>query len=155
MVGRKINENGKRDDNNPNLKAIQRLEPNSQGICNTITSVQKDNLILLGGLKDGKLQEGGKTVDYSQGARIYSDKGLSCTISSQGGGQGAKTGLYKVKKRIRRLTPMECFRLQAFPDDFVKPCSDTQLYKQAGNSITVTVIKEIIKNLIPILNDKN
>ena len=55
------------------------------------------------------------------------------------------------KHRIRRLTPLECMRLQGYPDQYIKPCSDTQTYKQAGNSITVNVMKEIIKNLLPIL----
>ncbi len=50
--------------------------------------------------------------------------------------------------KIRRLTPLECFRLQGFPDSFVKPVSDTQLYRQAGNSITVNVMKAILKNLL-------
>ena len=52
------------------------------------------------------------------------------------------------QNRIRRLTPLECFRLQGFPDDFKKPVSDTQLYKQAGNTISVPVIELIIKNLL-------
>lgn len=50
--------------------------------------------------------------------------------------------------KIRRLTPLECFRLQGFSDSFVKNVSDTQLYRQAGNSISVPVIQKIIKNLI-------
>lgn len=54
--------------------------------------------------------------------------------------------------RIRRLTPLECFRLQGFPDDFIKPVSDTQLYKQAGNTISVPVIQGIIENLIPVVS---
>jgi site-specific DNA-cytosine methylase len=54
-------------------------------------------------------------------------------------------------QRIRRLTPLECMRLQGYPDSFIKPCSDSQTYKQAGNSITVNVMKAIIKNIIPIL----
>lgn len=50
--------------------------------------------------------------------------------------------------KIRQLTPLECFRLQGFPDDIVKKAyeigiSDTQLYKIAGNSVTVNVIQEI------------
>ncbi|MCQ4139204.1 DNA cytosine methyltransferase [Chryseobacterium sp. EO14] len=53
---------------------------------------------------------------------------------------------------IRRLTPLECFRLQGYPDQFFYNCqnvnSDTQLYKQAGNTISVTVIKAILKNLL-------
>jgi site-specific DNA-cytosine methylase len=57
----------------------------------------------------------------------------------------------KHSHRIRRLTPLECMRLQGFPDEYIKPCSDTQTYKQAGNSITVNVMKAIIKNLLPII----
>lgn len=50
--------------------------------------------------------------------------------------------------RIRKLTPREVFRLQGFPDSFEKVVSDTQLYKQAGNSITTNVIEAILKNLL-------
>lgn len=53
--------------------------------------------------------------------------------------------------RIRRLTPKECFRLQGWPDDYFeraeKVCSNAQLYKQAGNGVTVNVIYEIAKKL--------
>ena len=53
--------------------------------------------------------------------------------------------------RARRLTPKECFRLQGFPDEYferaAEVCTDTQLYKQAGNSVTVNVIYEIAKRL--------
>ena len=59
---------------------------------------------------------------------------------------------YIKAERIRRLTPLECWRLQAFPDDaFIKAqevCSDTQLYKQAGNSISVNVLERIINKMI-------
>lgn len=57
----------------------------------------------------------------------------------------------ETKKRIRRLTPLECWRLQGFKDkEFfsVKDISDTQLYKQAGNSITVNVLVEIFKKIL-------
>lgn len=54
--------------------------------------------------------------------------------------------------RIRKLTPRECWRLQGFPDwAFDKAAevnSDSQLYKQAGNSVTVNVIYEIAKKMI-------
>ncbi len=50
--------------------------------------------------------------------------------------------------KIRRLTPRECFRLMDFPDSFDFSCvSDSQAYKQAGNSIVVRVLEKIIKNL--------
>ena len=55
--------------------------------------------------------------------------------------------------RIRRLTPLECFRLQAFPDEYHHKArevgiSDSQLYKQAGNAVTVDVVCEIAKRLL-------
>ena len=49
------------------------------------------------------------------------------------------------KSNIRRLTPRECFRLMDFPETFTWKCSDTQAYRQAGNSIVVGVLCEIIK----------
>lgn len=61
------------------------------------------------------------------------------------------------KVRIRKLTPRECFRLQGFPDDLFERAAsvnvDSQLYKQAGNSVTVNVIYEIAKRLKEIEND--
>ena len=56
-------------------------------------------------------------------------------------------------KRIRRLTPLECLRLQGFPDSFHNKCieeglSDTQLYRQAGNSMTVDVMAYLIKEIL-------
>lgn len=69
-------------------------------------------------------------------------KGLLC--------RQKRTGVYD-GARIRRLTPRECFRLQGFPDEYFERAaavnSDTQLYKQAGNSVTVNVIYEIAKRL--------
>lgn len=56
-----------------------------------------------------------------------------------------------IGKTVRRLTPRECFRLQGFPDSFKFVVSETQLYKQAGNSMSVPVIAAVIKNLKNIL----
>jgi DNA (cytosine-5)-methyltransferase 1 len=50
--------------------------------------------------------------------------------------------------KIRRLTPIECERLQGFPDNHTEGVSDTQRYKQCGNSITVNVMEAILKNLL-------
>jgi len=52
-----------------------------------------------------------------------------------------------VKDQIRRLTPRECFRLMDFPDTFQWQVSDSQAYKQAGNSIVVNVLYKILKQL--------
>ena len=82
-----------------------------------------------------------------QGDRIYSVDGKSVCLSANGGGRGAKTGLYDIDKVIRKLTPTECCRLQGFPDDYVSIVSKTQGYKGLGNSFTVPVIKHILTNL--------
>lgn len=59
-----------------------------------------------------------------------------------------KSPIHNYQKRIRRLTPRECFRLMDFPDSFdFSVVSNTQAYKQAGNSIVVNVLCEIIKKL--------
>lgn len=85
----------------------QRLEPNTKGITNTITSVQKDNYV---------------------------------------------AAPEKNNLRIRKLTPKECWRLMGFTDEEFEKAqthsSNSQLYKQAGNSIVVNVLEEILKNLL-------
>lgn len=74
-------------------------------------------------------------------------KGMANTIMTTNN-QCAVTNEY----RIRKLTPLECWRLMGFDDeDFYKAQevnSNTQLYKQAGNSIVVDVLEGILKNLI-------
>lgn len=151
-----------------------------------------------------------QVIGGSQGARVYDSDGLACTLSSEGGGQGAKTGLYMVgddslkiksatkkgyevanvgdsinltavnsKTRrgrvgkeyahtldtqceqavveeiaIRRLTPIECERLQGFPDSWTaldfdnKKMSDSARYKACGNAVTVNVIEYIGRNIL-------
>ena len=97
-------------DRTSGIPTEQRLEPNMQGICNCLTSVQKDNLVM-----------------------------------SQ----------YK----IRRLTPRECGRLMGVSDDDITKManvnSNTQLYKQFGNSIVVDVMCAMFKNLNIDQEDEN
>ena len=57
------------------------------------------------------------------------------------------TGGVKVQNQIRRLTPIECERLQGFPDNWTAGVSDTQRYKQMGNAVTVNVIEAIARRL--------
>jgi DNA (cytosine-5)-methyltransferase 3A len=96
-----------------------------------------------------------------QGQRIYSIQGKSVNLTANGGGQGAKTGLYKVDLPdgdylVRKLTPIEAERLQTLPDNYTKlgdmqdykgftPISDTQRYKAIGNGWTVDVIAHLLK----------
>lgn len=60
----------------------------------------------------------------------------------------SKENLLLEGERIRRLTPLECERLQGFPDNWTLGLSDTQRYKTIGNAVTINVVKEIIKKLI-------
>lgn len=140
---------------------------------NSLTTVQKDNLIIQkahgfnkGGLKakDGKtpslisssfeennhlIQRVGHFGDGSQGQRVYSIKGKSVSLSSEGGGIGATTGLYKMdlpdgEYIIRKLTPVECERLQTLPDNYTSGVSNSQRYKMIGNGWTIDVISHIL-----------
>jgi DNA (cytosine-5)-methyltransferase 1 len=56
-------------------------------------------------------------------------------------------GLVDEGYRVRRLTPVECERLQGFPDNWTQGVSDTQRYKQMGNAVTVNVIEAIAQRL--------
>lgn len=56
-------------------------------------------------------------------------------------------GVIKIKEMVRKLTPIECERLQGFPDNYSKGVSNTQRYKALGNSFTVPVIKHILQHL--------
>ena len=81
--------------------------------------------------------------------RVYSIDGLSPTLTTmQGGRQEPKI---MIDGRIRKLTPLECFRVQGYPDwafeAAEKVNSNSQLYKQAGNSVTVNVIAAIAEKL--------
>ena len=53
----------------------------------------------------------------------------------------------QIKSGIRRFTPLECERLQGFPDNWTEGHSDTQRYKQCGNAVTVPVVEEIMRRL--------
>lgn len=85
--------------------------------------------------------------------RIYSKEGISPTLNTM---QGGNRQPFVSLPKIRRLTPIECERLQGFPDEWtkygefddeVKPISDTQRYKMCGNAVTVNVIEAIITSM--------
>lgn len=84
--------------------------------------------------------------------RIYSSEGISPTLTNMQGGHRQPKITENENLRIRKLTPKECWRLMGFSDEDFEiasniPTSNTQLYKQAGNSIVVDVLEEIFKNL--------
>lgn len=92
----------------------------------------------------GNVHPSGKGMN----GQVYDSKGIAPTLTTNKG-EGSKILINDC--RIRKLTPKECWRLQGWKDeDFekaAKVCSDSQLYKQAGNGVTVPVIYEIAKGL--------
>jgi len=88
-------------------------------------------------IRVGTINKGG------QGERIYSIYGHAITLSAYGGGIASKTGGYYINGRVRKLTPRECARVMGFPDTFKIPVSDSQAYKQFGNSVVIPVLQEI------------
>ena len=126
-------------------KTEQHIEVREDGKSNCLTTVQKDSLVC-SPVRVGHYGKGG------QGQRIYSVVGKSVTLSANGGGQGAKTGLYKIALPdgdyvIRKLTPVEAERLQTLPDNYTAGISNTQRYKCIGNGWTVDVIAHILGGL--------
>jgi len=112
IVGRRINDEGHRDDNNKSIPMGHIGKSNSQG--------------------------------YS----VYSPVGKSCCLSAKGGGPGFNTGLYDLPPVIRRLTPIECERLQSVPDNYTEGISNTQRYKCLGNAFNCRVIAHILTAML-------
>lgn len=72
------------------------------------------------------------------------------TLSARYHKDGSEILVYQgSRKRPRRLTPRECARLMGFPDTFKIPVSDTQAYRQFGNSVVMPVMKEVARIMIP------
>ncbi|MGN1314404.1 MAG: DNA (cytosine-5-)-methyltransferase [Lachnospiraceae bacterium] len=74
--------------------------------------------------------------------------GVSRTISARYYKDGSEILIAQEGKNPRRLTPRECARLQGFPDSFKIPVSDTQAYKQFGNSVVVPLMENIAKLIV-------
>lgn len=78
--------------------------------------------------------------------------GVCPTLTANMGTGGHNVPIICDKKGIRKLTPKECFKIQGFPDDYELPAiSDAALYKQAGNSVSVPVIKRIAEQMAKVL----
>lgn len=176
-------------------KLYRRFEGGDSQKANALTTVQTDSMVAEP-MRIGTIESAAKNVDFdSQQYRVYSPDGKSVTLCGNGGGVGAKTGLYAVplgsfcvvpvvfddegqmiaeigerqrviyevrggeitikgrqypiKLRdgfyiIRKLTVLECKRLQTVPDSYIFPVSDSQAYKMMGNGWTVDVIAHIL-----------
>ena len=162
----KILETKKLGNLNPSGNGMNGNVYDSNGLCPTLTT-NKGEGIKIGIDNTNSLQFVGgiDTTDkwiynekdfsrnYKEGYRVYDSDGIACCQKTNGGGLGSNTGLYLENTyRIRKLTPLECFRLMGFNDEdyyILKDngISNSQIYKMAGNSIVVNVLEEIFKEL--------
>lgn len=138
---------------NPNENSFKQDKKLREQISNTLRTNYSNGKSNETYILEKKLKE--ITKRQQQGMRVYDTSGISTTLAGQAGGWGAKTGLYQLNNfKIRRLTPVECERLQGFPDNWTKyghdnkEISDTQRYKQLGNAVTTTVVTSIVRKLI-------
>jgi DNA (cytosine-5)-methyltransferase 1 len=163
--------------NNRQINDIQRPETNGQPVIKIKTNNKKGYEIAVEGdtinyqnLKSttrrgrvGKqiaqtLDSGGEqaVIGYSRDAKgkvtNYHTKDIANTLHSSSGG-GGNTDQYILNKSIRRLTPIECERLQGFPDNWTRhgqelgEISDSQRYKMCGNAVTVDVVEAVAKKI--------
>ena len=91
----------------------------------------------------------GSSLGSKDGDEVYTIDYLTLSDTANMGTGGHNVPLILTDdNKIRKLTPRECFRVQGFPKEFVLPeQSNTRLYKQAGNSVVVPVIKRIADNI--------
>lgn len=82
------------------------------------------------------------------GYGIADTEGVSRTLSARYYKDGSEILIEQEGKNPRRLTPRECARLQGFPDDFIIPVSDTQAYKQFGNSVVVPLMTNVAQLVV-------
>lgn len=137
-----------RNPDNPSDRTVgspteQRLEVNMQGTSNCLTSVQKDNLLLENNIqKVGQISSNGSQCGTA-------DNGISANLVA--GTHGYANSHIATQYRIRKLTPRECGRLMGVSDEDIDKMaavnSNTQLYKQFGNSIVVDVMCAMFRNL--------
>lgn len=130
------------------------MKPRTDGISNTLTTVQKDNLVMcvpINTCTDGTAP--------ALTAHLHKETVKDCTkLDRHSPALGVKEIGSEI--RIRKLTPKECWRLMNFTDEEYEAAekagvSKTQLYKQAGNSIVVAVLTAIFKNLFQVSRNES
>ena len=165
-----------RNPDNPSDRTVgmpteQVLEPNVDGVCNALTTVQKDNMVLEGAILTPKRTEYGKQIRkaYEAGEIKESRHNMTKLEPRTDGIVNTITTVTKdnmlleitEQYRIRKLTQKETWRLMGFSDeDYEKAAevnSKTQLYKQSGNSIVRDVLMAIFSQLnikgVPMWNE--
>ena len=92
-------------------------------------------------LRIGTIGKGG------QGERVYSIHGKTTTLTANGGGRGAKAGLYLIDGKVRKPSALECERVQTLPDNYTEGLTETNRKKAIGNGWTVDVIAHIFTGM--------
>ena len=124
----------------------KRLEERKDNVSNAVTTHNLDSVVSYGIKQlDETLEKNKLTEDDVKALDLYNRKAqdISPTLTEP---HHNSLRLYD-KSKIRRLTPIECERLQGFPDNWTDGQSDTQRYKQCGNAITVNVAEAIFRKL--------
>ena len=124
---------------NPDGTTSQQFEINGTYKANALTTVQKDSLCVLIGIADG-------INAHEERKRVYSVAGKSPTLQTPSGGYSEKK-IAVDEIHWRKLTPIECERLQTVPDDYTAHVSNSQRYKMLGNGWTVDVIAHILSHI--------
>jgi len=161
--GRAYDKDGKRMDRDGNSVANQTkqmLELRRDNKSNAITTVGKDSVAVFSKERIAKLKETMKenpqpstngiiqlnNPTFSSN-RVYSPDGKSPTLLAGNKGGGKEPVKINDDLTWRKLTPLECERLQTVPDNYTNHVSNTQRYKMLGNGWTVDVICHIFKNM--------
>lgn len=138
-------------------ETIQQLEVNESGKSNCLSTVTKDNFVLV--LNDKVLEEikslelSDKAIEYMSRLRNGKPRWDFHKNDVEGKSSCLTANMYKgvpygvVKSLVRKLHPIECERLQTVPDNYTSAVSNSQRYKMLGNGWTVEVISHIFKNL--------
>jgi DNA-cytosine methyltransferase len=108
-------------------------------------NIYKNGLVFVGGIGDKDWAKDGKELsrNFPQGSRIYSDNGKSPSLAAHSGGNlEPKIAVDDIT--YRKLTVIECERLQTVPDNYTEGVSNSQRYKMLGNGWTIDVIAHIL-----------
>jgi len=168
IVGRRLDADGKRDDNNKDIKIVQQVEVRPDDKSGTLTTVSKDNVVVNQITKNPKDNKGLFFTDTNELAVVEGTKQgfaivdnnnsvdlsyANCKTTRRGRVGDKVKNLMTTNNifvnqdyNVRKLTPIECERLQSLPDDYTEGVAKTHRYKCLGNAFNAEVIAHILKS---------
>jgi DNA (cytosine-5)-methyltransferase 3A len=136
IVGRRLNELGKREDYNFEIPISQYLELRKDNKANCLTTVYKDSVVPY------------FKTDLRLKIKFNQSKASCLTGGAHSGGHHSDMDILVIEPDVvRRYSPIECERLQTLPDNYTEGVSNSQRYKMLGNGWTVDVIAHILKGI--------